>query len=54
MVELFREDTKVVGAMWRVVSEVCDTGGRRDVETRAGALALRGVGLVFGEGEEKE
>lgn len=49
---MFREGTEVVAAVRRVEVE-----GRGDAEagldegTRAGALALRGVGLVFGEVE---
>lgn len=52
---MFRGGVGVVAAVWRLEAEDRgDTGACLDQGTRAGALALRGVGLVFGEVEGKE
>ena len=51
---MFGGDIEAVGVVWWVVPEGCDGGMYRDIEIRAGALGLRGVGLVFVEGDWKE
>lgn len=52
---MFRGDVGVVEVVWWVDSDGCgDAVACREVETRAGALALRRIDLVFVSGDGKE